>query len=165
MANAGARVLILGTLPGQVSLREGQYYAHPQNQFWRIMGQLFGASRDLRYEQRLRRLRANRIALWDVCASAHRPGSLDGDIRSGTIVLSDFAPFLRSHRRIEMIGFNGGTAAKLYRKLVLPTLPDEAREIRLETLPSTSPAHAAMSLDEKLKRWSILLDVLGRPER
>jgi hypoxanthine-DNA glycosylase len=158
-------VLILGTLPGQASLREHQYYAHPHNQFWRIMGEFFGASRDLPYRDRLRCLKANRVALWDVVASAHRPGSLDGNIRGETVVLSDLAPFLKSHRRIALICFNGGTAAQLYRRLVLPGLPERAKAIRRETLPSTSPAHAAMSLAEKMKRWSVILEILRRDER
>ena len=163
VADARARVLILGTLPGQVSLRDQQYYAHPHNQFWRIMGQLFGASRELPYAERLKLLKTRHIALWDVCAAAHRPGSLDGDIRAETIVLNDFAPFLKKHRAIEFVCFNGATAAQLYRRLVLPQLSEKAQALRRDTLPSTSPAHASMSLAQKLERWSVLLEVLGSP--
>jgi hypoxanthine-DNA glycosylase len=156
VARADARVLVLGSLPGQVSLRERQYYAQPRNDFWKIMGALAGASPDLAYADRLAALKAQRIALWDVCASARRPGSLDSSIRYASVVTNDFAAFLRSHRRIRLICFNGRKAADLYRRLVLPGLPGPMQAIRCETLPSTSPAHAAMRFEEKLAWWSIV---------
>ena len=156
VARPDARVLVLGSLPGQVSLRERQYYAQPRNDFWKIMGALAGASPDLPYADRLEALKAQRIALWDVCASARRPGSLDSSIRHASVVTNDFAVFLRSHRRIRLICFNGRKAADLYRRLVLPGLPGPMQAIRCETLPSTSPAHAAMRFEQKLVRWSIV---------
>jgi hypoxanthine-DNA glycosylase len=162
VARADARILILGTLPGQVSLRERQYYAQPRNAFWSIMGELFGAAPGLPYRQRLRLLKAHRVALWDVCESAHRPGSLDGSIHHASVVANDFAAFLRSHRAIRLICFNGSTAADLYRRFVLHDLPEPLQAIRWETLPSTSPAHAAMRFDEKLLRWSIVRETVER---
>ena len=156
IATPDARVLVLGSLPGQASLRARQYYAQPRNAFWRIMGELFGASPELPYLERLQILREHHLALWDVCASAHRPGSLDGSIRHASVAPNDFAGLFKSHRRVGLICFNGLTAANLYRRLVLPGLADSLQTIQGETLPSTSPAYAAMCFAEKLARWSII---------
>ena len=156
MARPDARVLVLGSLPGQVSLSERQYYAQPRNDFWKIMGVLVGASSERPYADRLQALMAHRIALWDVCASAQRPGSLDASICHATVVVNDFAGFFRAHPHIGLICFNGRTAAELYRRFVLPALPESLQAIRREALPSTSPAHAAMRFDQKLARWSIV---------
>ena len=157
IADAHARILILGSLPGQVSLQRQQYYAQPQNAFWKIMGRLFGASPELPYEDRAQDLVRNRIALWDVCAAAQRPGSLDAAIVHSSVVPNDFAAFIATHPHVELICFNGGKAAELYRRLVLPGLPNTRRAIRYATLPSTSPAHAAMPFEEKLTRWAAVL--------
>jgi len=151
-----ARVLILGTLPGPLSLEMSQYYAQPRNAFWPIMGTMFGAFPELAYRLRLRLLKQNRIALWDVCHSAFRQGALDASIDPGSIVPNDFATLFRSHGRIQLICFNGQTAEKLYRRLVLHRLPEPVRRIPRVTLPSTSPAHAAMRLEQKLKHWEIV---------
>ncbi|MGV8991782.1 MAG: DNA-deoxyinosine glycosylase [Thiobacillus sp.] len=157
IADAHARILILGSLPGQVSLRQQQYYAHPNNAFWKIMGRLFDVDPRLSYTERVQRLMQNGIALWDVCAAAKRPGSLDSAIVHASVVPNDFAAFIESHPDIVLIGFNGGKAADLYRRLVLPVLPATLRAIHTETLPSTSPAHAAMTFDDKLARWAGVL--------
>lgn len=159
IADAHARVLILGSLPGQVSLQRQQYYAHPHNSFWKIMGQLFDAGPELAYAERAQRLMQNGIALWDVCAAAQRPGSLDAAIVHTSVVPNDFAAFIESHPNIALIGFNGGKAADLYRRLVQPGLPATPSAIRTETLPSTSPAHAAMSFEDKLARWAAMLQI------
>lgn len=156
VARPDARVLILGSLPGQVSLRERQYYAQPRNDFWKLMGALAGAAPELAYPQRLDALKARRIALWDVCASAQRPGSLDASIRDASVVTNDFGTFLHAHPGIQLICFNGRKAADLYRRFVLSGLPVPMQAIRRETLPSTSPAHAAMRFSDKLARWSIV---------
>jgi len=157
IADPHARVLILGSLPGQVSLQRQQYYALPQNAFWKIMERLFGAGPALPYEERVQRLVRNGIALWDVCAAAQRPGSLDASIVHSSVVPNDLAAFIETHPGIGLICFNGGKAAELYRRLVLPGLPATVRAIRYETLPSTSPAHAAMPFEEKLMRWAAVL--------
>lgn len=157
ISDAHARILILGSLPGQVSLQQQQYYAQPQNAFWKIMGRLFDAGPEWPYVERTQRLVANRIALWDVCASAQRPGSLDAAIVHSSVVPNDLAAFMATHPGIALIGFNGGKAADLYRRLVLPGLPATLRTIRHATLPSTSPAHAAMPFEEKLTRWAAVL--------
>jgi TDG/mug DNA glycosylase family protein len=155
ISDRDAKVLILGTLPGQASLRKNEYYGQPRNAFWRIMGELFGAGPELPYEERKRRIVAANIAVWDVCAAAHRPGSLDTSIDSGTVVANDFPAFLDSHRAVTLICFNGSKAEALYRTRVRPLLP-EAAAIRYATLPSTSPAHASMPYLEKLRRWSVV---------
>lgn len=156
IADADARVLILGTLPGQISLKVQQYYAQPRNAFWKIMGQLFGAYRELPYSERTGRLTEHGIALWDVCAAAYRPGSLDSAIHASSVIPNGFETFLVDHPRIDLICFNGSKAADLFRKAVLPDLSSRSQSIRREVLPSTSPAHAAMPLEEKLARWSIV---------
>jgi hypoxanthine-DNA glycosylase len=156
IADAHARVLILGSLPGQVSLRQQQYYAQPRNAFWPLMGHLFGAGPELPYDERARRLILSGVALWDVCAAAHRPGSLDASIRADSVVPNDFAAFIAAHPHIRLIAFNGSKAAELYRRIVLPGLPAALQAIRCETLPSTSPAHASMTPEDKLARWSII---------
>lgn len=164
IADAHAQVLILGSLPGQVSLQRQQYYAQPQNAFWKIMGQLFGASPELPYAERVQCLVQNGIALWDVCASAQRPGSLDAAIVHSSVLPNDLAAFIETHPAVGLIGFNGGKAADLYRRFVLPGLPDTLRAIRTATLPSTSPAHAAMPFEEKLTRWSAVLQNPDLPD-
>jgi TDG/mug DNA glycosylase family protein len=157
IADAHAQVLILGSLPGQASLQRQQYYALPRNAFWKIMGRLFGAGPELPYAERAQCLVRNGIALWDVCAAAQRPGSLDAAIVHSSVVPNDLAAFIESHPGIGLVCFNGGKAAELYRRLVLPGLPAKLGTIRTETLPSTSPAHAAMSFEEKLTRWAAAL--------
>lgn len=100
--NANAHVLILGSMPGEASLRVGQYYAHPRNLFWHIMGELVGAGPGMPYEQRIRALRSANIALWDVLHSCSRKGSLDSNIDDGSLIANDFAAFFRRHPRITM---------------------------------------------------------------
>lgn len=154
-----ARVLILGTLPGQESLRRNEYYGQPRNAFWKIMEELFGVPAPLPYDERKRRVVESRVALWDVCAAAHRPGSLDSAIDGKSVAPNDLAGFLAGHREVTLVCFNGAKAEALYRRFVLPTLPNT--RVRYETLPSTSPAHAAMPYAEKLRRWSVVRDACG----
>jgi len=163
IADAQARVLVLGSLPGQVSLKLQQYYAQPQNAFWKIMGRLVGAHPELPYPDRTRVLTEHGIAVWDVCAAAHRPGSLDSAIRASSVIPNGFEDFLADHPGIDLICFNGAKAAALYRKLVLPDLSAASRSIRYEVLPSTSPAHAAMPFEKKLARWSVVCINVGAP--
>lgn len=156
IADERAGVLILGSLPGQVSLQRQQYYALPQNAFWKIMGRLYGAGPEVPYAERTRHLVRNGIALWDVCAAAQRPGSLDSAIVRASVIPNDFSAFLAVHREIKLIAFNGAKAAELYRRRVLPGLPASLAAIRTEVLPSTSPAFAAMTFEEKLARWKTI---------
>lgn len=149
VARRDARVLILGSLPGQRSIDAQQYYAHPQNAFWRIMGELTGAGGS--YVQRCQTLLENRIALWDVLKNSVRPGSMDADIRRGTEKVNDFDSFFLMHTDVMQVCFNGQKAAQLFHKLVRPG-PATA-EPKILVLPSTSPAYASMPYSEKLKRW------------
>ena len=126
VARADARVLVLGSLPGQMSLARQQYYAQPRNAFWKITGELFGFEPSLDYDARLRALVAQRVALWDTCAAAVRPGSLDARILRSSVVPNDFAPFLQAHPQIRRLCFNGATSAALFERLVLPTLAGAA---------------------------------------
>jgi len=152
VSSTAARVLVLGSLPGVRSLQQTQYYAQPRNAFWRIMGELVGASPDLAYAHRLQCLVDARIALWDVLASAVRPGSLDSRIVADSVVVNDFVDFFAAHPGINYVCFNGQTAGKMFAKHVMPLLSERAPLTRL-TLPSTSPAHAGMPYAEKLRNW------------
>jgi len=154
VAQRDATVLILGSLPGRKSLQLQQYYAHPQNAFWKIVAGLFGAASSLPYPRRLKLLTANKIALWDVLAAAERPGSLDSSIVPDSAVPNDFAEFFRGHQRIRRVYFNGQKAEGLFRRRVLPALGQEFAGIHFECLPSTSPAHAGMTFAKKLDRWA-----------
>jgi double-stranded uracil-DNA glycosylase len=147
-----ARVLILGTLPGVKSLERGEYYAHPRNSFWWIMGKLVGASPELAYENRLLHLRNSGIALWDVCRSAERTGSSDARILMESVQPNDFRSFFGNHSLIEAICFNGQPAEKLFRAKALPLLTN-MRPIPQQVLDSTSPACARITREEKLARW------------
>jgi TDG/mug DNA glycosylase family protein len=158
VARADARALILGSLPGQVSLARAQYYAQPRNAFWPIMGRLYGASPELPYEQRLQRLMEEGVALWDVCAEGRRPGSLDQRIEATSVVANDFSGFLDAHRDVGRILFNGATSERFYRRLVAPTLPQALARLPRILLPSTSPAHAAMPFERKLALWREALE-------
>lgn len=153
VARADATTLILGSLPGQRSLRDQQYYAHPQNAFWRLIGRVFDADGQLAYKEKVKLLTAHRIALWDVLAAAERPGSLDSSIVHATARTNDFDGFFRAHPRIRRVFFNGRKAEEMYRRFVLPSLGARFADLRYECLPSTSPAHAGMGFAEKLVRW------------
>jgi hypoxanthine-DNA glycosylase len=143
----------LGSLPGQRSLLEQQYYAHPQNSFWRIMQALIGAEGS--YEERCNSLILSGIALWDVLEASVRPGSMDSDIRTETASGNNFAAFFAVHPKLELVCFNGQKAAQLYKRLIGPGAMDGYLDF--ETLPSTSPAYAAMRYEQKLARWSAVL--------
>lgn len=153
LARADARVLILGSMPGQESLRQGQYYAYPHNQFWPIMGELFGAGRELPYPERVEALTARGVAVWDVLACCERAGSLDASIRAATERANDFARFLAAHPRIHTVFFNGGKAQSAFARHVLPRLGPLASRLQLVRLPSTSPAHAGVPRAAKLAAW------------
>jgi double-stranded uracil-DNA glycosylase len=159
VSDPSARLLILGSLPGAMSLEHRQYYAKPQNVFWRIMDSLFGAGPHLPYAQRMQALTKAGVALWDVCASAHRIGSLDSAIKHHAA--NDFETFFAAHPNIELVCFNGQKAAALYRKSVYDTLPPAMQRLPLRVLPSTSPANAGLSYEEKLRQWSSSVAAAG----
>jgi hypoxanthine-DNA glycosylase len=151
------RVLILGTMPGIVSLQAAEYYAHPRNAFWPIMDELFGAGRALPYEERLARLRSAGIALWDTLQACVRPGSLDTSITDE--VAHDFPAFFANYPGITHVFFNGAKSEAVFRRHALPALPGGGRIYT--RLPSTSPAHAGMTLEAKMRAWSAVREALG----
>lgn len=160
LAEADARCLILGSMPGQASLRAGQYYAHPRNQFWPIISALLNGNPAENYPQRCERLIQHQIGLWDVLKACRRTTSLDADIETNSMICNDFEQFFNQHRMIKTVCFNGVTAANCFKRLVLPSLN---LELELIQLPSTSPAHATMSLAAKQQVWQILLNYAGKP--
>jgi TDG/mug DNA glycosylase family protein len=151
IVDAHAEVLILGSMPGQASLTAGQYYAHPQNAFWRIVADLLGFDAAAPYAERVQALHAARIALWDVLQSCERIGSLDSSIDDGTQVANDFRGFYRSHPRITRVFFNGTKAETVYMRAVRPALTVDT--LRYARLPSTSPANASIPYALKLEAW------------
>ena len=158
VARADARVLILGSLPGTVSLARRQYYAQPHNAFWRIMGELLGATPDVPYEARLRMLTESGIALWDVCGAGCRLGSLDSAIQLASVEANDISGFLQSHSGIDLICFNGRKAKEIFDRKVRQKPAALFERIRYAVLPSTSPAHAAMPYAQKLAQWHRVLN-------
>ncbi len=146
-----ARVLVLGTLPGEESLRRQQYYAHPRNLFWPILFALFDASPADEYDARLAFAQARRVALWDVCAHGEREASADATIRREAPNAID--RLLDAHPQIVAVVFNGSGAQRLHDRHF-------ARRPGLAYLamPSTSPAHARLDFAAKLSRWRALLE-------
>jgi TDG/mug DNA glycosylase family protein len=153
--DSNAKVLILGSMPGRASLAAGQYYAHSQNAFWRIISQLIQFDLASPYEMRVQALKSAKIALWDVLQSCRREGSLDAMIERDTQVANDFKTFLQTHKKITHIFFNGTKAEHYFMRHVLRDI--DSGSISFSRLPSTSPAHAAMSFAQKLSAWRIIL--------
>jgi len=152
--DAGTRLLILGSLPGDASIRQGEYYAHRGNAFWDLLGGVLGE--DLRgapYAMRLKRLRTLGVGLWDVIESAERTGSLDSGIKSAE--LRDLGTFVASLPALQAIAFNGKTAA-LHGRRQLGDRPD----LMLIDLPSSSGAYASLSRDAKRAAWMALREAL-----
>jgi len=159
ISRVDARILILGSMPSRESLARRQYYAHPRNAFWPIMTALLGI-RDQAYAMRVAGVRARGVAIWDVLRACFRPGSLDADIDDGSSVPNEFGPFFRAHPHIRKVFFNGAKAEAVYLRHVLPGLHGEAAALPRQRLPSTSPAHAALSLEQKTAAWRAILDDL-----
>lgn len=152
------RVLVLGSMPGAASLAAAEYYGHPRNAFWPIMGELFGAGPELPYPERTARLTAAGVALWDVLAACRRRGSLDSAIEPDSVEANDIAGLLAARPGIHHVFCNGTAAATLYRRHVHARLPVPLPWTRL---PSTSPAHAGRSYGDKLGAWRVLADTLA----
>ena len=158
IADKSARVLLLGSMPGVLSLQANQYYAHPRNAFWPIMPTLFGFDAALDYPARTKALAAAGIAVWDVLHSCRRQGSLDSAIEDDTLVANDLAGFLAGHPAIRHVFFNGAKADSCFRRHIKLAMPE--REIAFTRLPSTSPAHAGRSFEQKLLAWRAVADAL-----
>lgn len=151
----GARILILGSMPGAASLAAQQYYAHPFNQFWSICGEICGAGRELPYVERLRRLRAGGFALWDVLHSCVRVGSLDAAIEHHSAIANDIPGLLRRQPGIVRICCNGATAHAMLLRYFGRELQALGMDVR--RLPSTSPANAGCPAANKLAAWRAAL--------
>jgi len=155
--SSDAKLLILGSLPGEASLKAQRYYAHPQNQFWRLLGRAIGEDlAGIDYDDRLVRLAARRIALWDVVAEASRAGSLDGAIRGATP--NQVRDYAATHPSLRAIAFNGKTSARIGRIGL-----GELKGVELIDLPSSSPAFT-LALEEKAKSWAVLGPLAWPPE-
>lgn len=154
MINAESRILLLGTMPGEESLRKQQYYGHRQNQFWKIIYSLFGKELTDDYEERKAFVLRHNIAIWDVLQSCEGSGSLDSNIKNQQP--NDFSSFFRQYPLISHVCFTSKKAADFYKRYVWS---DENRVF--VTLPSPSPANAQMRFDEKVDKWKILLDILS----
>jgi hypoxanthine-DNA glycosylase len=152
-------VLVLGSAPSVLSLQKQQYYGNPRNAFWPLMADLLGRSAGEDYAARTRMLLEARIALWDVLASAERPGSLDASIVATTVVVNDFEAFFAGHPRVRAVFFNGRAARAFWDRRVrgIQALP---AGLALTTLPSTSPANAALTRAEKAAAWQALVAAL-----
>lgn len=151
IADARATRLILGSMPGAASLSAHQYYAHPNNAFWRIMAAVTGALPDAAYEERVRALQNANLAVWDVLQSCERPGSLDSAIRRDSEVANDFTAFFAQHPRVTQVYFNGAAAEASFKRHCAELLRDP--QISFQRLPSTSPAHASLRFEQKLMVW------------
>ena len=154
IADARARVLVLGTLPGEESLRRGEYYAHPRNLFWPIVFALFDATPAIDYAERLAFVAAHGMALWDVCEFGERDASADSTIRRERPNAID--RLLDAHPLIRAVAFNGSGARRLYDRHFA-----RRGDLAYLALPSTSPAHARLDFAAKLARWMALREALS----
>ncbi len=148
----GPRVLILGTMPSVQSLTTQQYYGNPRNAFWWIMSKLCGFDVYLSYSERVQHLLSKHIAVWDVVASCHRPGSLDSKIDQSTVTPNGLAELLDENPSIRLIAFNGQAAEKLFKKFIAVPYWHGATIV----LPSTSPANAVLTKENKLTHWAVI---------
>ncbi|MDD5240997.1 MAG: DNA-deoxyinosine glycosylase [Sulfuricella sp.] len=161
IGDENAEVLILGSMPGLASLKAQQYYAHPQNAFWRIIAELLQFDADAPYETKIQALKSARISLWDVLQSCIREGSLDARIENGTHTANDFQKFFDTHKKIAYVFFNGAKAEECFKRHGLKKFAGSS--VVYERLPSTSPANASMSFANKLNAWREILRL--RPSR
>jgi double-stranded uracil-DNA glycosylase len=151
------RVLVLGSMPGAMSLRAQQYYAHPQNVFWRILSELLAFDAHADYDRRLAALRAAGIGLWDVLRICDRAGSLDSAIVQGSVEPNDFEKLFTQRPGIARVFFNGTKAEQVFRRMVAPGL---SSPVECRRLPSTSSTNARYPFNAKLQAWRPVVDVV-----
>jgi len=147
-------------MPGVASLQAQQYYAHPRNAFWPILAELLSVNWAEQYSQRILQLKAYPLVLWDVLQSCQREGSLDSAITRDLMVPNDIPALLKQFSDISFIGFNGASADRFFNQSVARNI-DNLDCYKLVRLPSTSPAHASQSLQQKLEKWSVLKPYLN----
>lgn len=149
------RVLILGSMPGIVSLQAVQYYANPRNAFWPIMADLFAIEIDCEYQHRIDQIKQLPVILWDTIKACHREGSLDSSIKSNQLEANDIPALLQHYPDVQLVACNGATSERYFNRLVKGQLEYQIEVLRL---PSTSPANATMSYRQKLAAWRAIKD-------
>lgn len=155
------KILVLGSMPGEISLRLQQYYAHPRNQFWRLMNDLIGIPMNAEYEIRVGHLQHAGIGLWDTLKTCERSGSSDARINPVSEEANDIPGLLEQVPSIDAICFNGRKAEQTFRKHLSPSLPAyHQHKICLINLPSTSPANTSLAYGQKLEYWRVILKFL-----
>ena len=152
-----SRVLILGSMPGKISLEKGEYYAHSRNMFWKLIYSIFGAQPDQTYEEKKSFLKSKKIALWDVIKECDRSGSSASKIINS--IINDFEGLLARNPNIRYILFNGKKAESLFKRNVVNITKFQ---IILFTLPSSSPANASISLNNKMETWNQIKELADR---
>lgn len=150
LASDDIEILILGTMPGDLSLSKNEYYAHPRNRFWKIIAEITNEQVPTNYEEKQQLLKQHKIGLWDVAEVVNRKGSLDSDIRNP--ILNDLDGFVQTHNKIKVIGFNGAKAHNLFRMFF-----QSNQKLAYFVLPSTSPANTGITFDEICKQWQHIL--------
>lgn len=149
---ADCRVLVLGSMPGGMSLRQAQYYAHPRNRFWPLMAALFGVDAQAPYAARMLSLQRAGVGLWDVIARCRRRGSLDAAIVRGSEVLNPVGPLIAGLPALRLVACNGAAAHRAFQRFIAASLP-AGTGVAVLGLPSTSPANAACSLQALWQAW------------
>ena len=153
IADSESEILILGTLPGKVSLKTKQYYANPTNQFWTVISNIFNDTIPTSYEEKLKVLKRNHLALWDVLKAANQDSSLDSDITNP--VANDILGFITKHPKLRVIGFNGGKAETYFRTYIgLHNLPGTVHTV---SLPSLSSSNTHSTVADKIGLWKSIL--------
>lgn len=150
-------ILILGSMPSQMSLAKRRYYANPSNAFWWLMSQIIGFSIDLSYAERCQHLEQAGFAVWDVLHDCERKGSLDSNIVRESEQANDIASLIKNNPSLTKIGFNGRAAQAIFGRHI--KLDDLSLDIQQHLLPSTSSAHARMKKQQKLQAWCLALDI------
>jgi TDG/mug DNA glycosylase family protein len=146
------RIIILGSMPGIISINAIQYYANPRNLFWMVLADLFGIDINCSYESKVQQVQQLPIIIWDTLKSCHREGSLDSKILSTDLEANDIGALLKQFPTVQAIAFNGGASAKYFDRLVKPQLSKDL-SVELFKMPSTSPANAGMKQQQKLEIW------------
>ena len=159
IVGSNPRIVILGSMPGVVSLQAVQYYANPRNAFWAIIAELFGIDIDCSYQSRVDQISQLPLILWDTLKACHREGSLDSKILKQQIEANNIAGLAEQYSGLRAIAFNGAASEKYFNQLEKHRLP-ASHQLELIKLPSTSPANASMNFDQKLSAWRQLLTYL-----
>ena len=152
------KILILGSFPSLKSLEKNEYYGNPKNHFWKIMEAVFGTDTSLSYDKRIESLKNAGIALWDAASECRREKSSDATLKD--VKPNDIARILIKNKPVRVIALNGKTGAEKYFKKFHPDFSKKFPDVKVITLPSSSPANARQSLDDKIKEWSALKEYI-----